>query len=103
VVLNLVAGFQALGTLMAVGLMMLPAAVAQLWVRSLPALAAIAIGVACFAGYVGLVISFHTSVASGPTIILVAAGCYVFSLLFAPEGAIRRLLPQRHFAKRVTP
>ena len=33
VVLNLVAGFQALGTLMAVGLMMLPAAAARFWAR----------------------------------------------------------------------
>src|SRR5215831_2226785 len=38
VVVNLVAGFQALGTLMAVGLMMLPAAAARFWVRDLWAL-----------------------------------------------------------------
>ncbi len=36
-VLNLVAGFQVLGTLMAVGLMMLPAVAARCWVRTLPA------------------------------------------------------------------
>src|SRR5215471_17155794 len=40
VVLNLVAGFQALGTLMAVGLMMLPAAAARFWVHDLWALSA---------------------------------------------------------------
>ena len=100
VVLNLVAGFQALGTLMAVGLMMLPAAVAQLWARSLPALLAVAIGSAFFAGYVGLLISFQAGFASGPTIILVASSLYILSLVFAPSGAMRRLLPQRHFAKR---
>ena len=103
VVLNLVAGFQALGTLMAVGLMMLPAAVAQLWVRSLPALVATAVGCAVVSGYLGLVISFRAGFASGPTIILVAAALYVVSLLFAPSGAIRRLLPGRHLAKRTTP
>ncbi|MDR3461925.1 MAG: metal ABC transporter permease [Beijerinckiaceae bacterium] len=100
VVLNLVAGFQALGTLMAVGLMMLPAAVAQLWVRGMPALIAVSIVTACVAGYAGLVISFHSGLASGPTIILVAGGLYLLSLLFAPSGALRRLLPQRHFARR---
>lgn len=100
VVLNLVAGFQALGTLMAVGLMMLPAAVAQLWAKSLPALFGIAICCAFFAGYTGLLISFQAGFASGPTIILVASSLYVLSLLFAPSGAMRRLLPQRHFAKR---
>ena len=101
VVLNLVAGFQALGTLMAVGLMMLPASVAQLWVRSLPALVGVAIGSAFVAGYVGLVVSYHAGFASGPTIILVAASLYILSLVFAPNGAFRRLLPQRHFAKRM--
>jgi zinc/manganese transport system permease protein len=100
VVLNLVAGFQALGTLMAVGLMMLPAAVAQLWVRGLPALIAVSIATACASGFAGLVISFHSGLASGPTIILVAGGFYLLSLLLAPSGALRRLLPQRHFAKR---
>jgi zinc/manganese transport system permease protein len=100
VVLNLVAGFQALGTLMAVGLMMLPAAVAQLWVRGMPALIAVSIATACVSGYAGLVLSFHSGLASGPTIILVAGGLYLLSLLFAPSGALRRLLPQRHFAKR---
>ena len=100
VVLNLVAGFQALGTLMAVGLMMLPASVAQLWVRSMPALVGVAIGCASVSGYVGLVVSFQYGFASGPTIILVAASLYILSLLFAPSGAVRRLLPQRHFAGR---
>ncbi|WP_158807331.1 metal ABC transporter permease [Beijerinckia sp. L45] len=103
VVLNLVAGFQALGTLMAVGLMMLPAAVAQLWVRGMPALFAVSIATACISGYAGLVISYHQGLASGPTIILVAGGLYVLSLLAAPSGAFRRLLPRRHFAKRMLP
>src|SRR5690606_39122755 len=44
VVLNLVGGFQALGTLLAVGLMMLPAAAARFWVRRLEATCLIAIG-----------------------------------------------------------
>lgn len=100
VVLNLVAGFQALGTLMAVGLMMLPAAVAQLWVRGMTALIAVSVAVACVSAYAGLVISFHSGLASGPTIILVAGGLYLGSLILAPSGALRRFLPQRHFAKR---
>ena len=45
VVANLVSGFQALGTLMAVGLMMLPAASARFWVVGLPALSAVAAGI----------------------------------------------------------
>jgi zinc/manganese transport system permease protein len=99
VVLNLVAGFQALGTLMAVGLMMLPASVAQLWARSLPMLVLIATSTAALSGYIGLIVSFHFGFASGPSIVLTASAFYGLSLLFGPSGALRRLLPShRHLA-----
>ncbi|HVV39620.1 MAG TPA: metal ABC transporter permease [Nitrobacter sp.] len=98
VVLNLVAGFQALGTLMSVGLMMLPAAVAQLWARSLPQMIAIAAGTATASGFIGLIASYHLGFASGPTIILTASLIYAGSLLFGPSAAIRRILPRPHLA-----
>jgi zinc/manganese transport system permease protein len=94
VVLNLVAGFQALGTLMAVGLMMLPAAVAQLWARTLPQMIGIATGTAAASGFIGLVASYHLGFASGPTIILTAGLIYAASLLLGPSAAIRRVLPR---------
>ena len=97
VVLNLVAGFQALGTLMAVGLMMLPAAVARLWTQSLPAMFVTAAGTAVISGYLGLVASFHYGVASGPAIILTASIIYGVSLLISPSGALRRLFPRPHY------
>ncbi len=43
VVLNLVGGFQALGTLLSVGLMMLPAAAARFWTRRLELMCLVAI------------------------------------------------------------
>jgi zinc/manganese transport system permease protein len=95
VVLNLVAGFQALGTLMAVGLMMLPASIARLWARTLPMMMLIAASVAAMSGLVGLIVSYHFGLASGPTIILVAASAYCMSLLLCPSGALRRLFPAR--------
>lgn len=98
VVLNLVAGFQALGTLMAVGLMMLPASVAGLWARTLPGMALVAAVTAIVSGYCGLIVSFHLGLASGPTIILSASFIYVLSLLFAPSGLVRRLFPPPHLA-----
>ena len=98
VVINLVAGFQALGTLMAVGMMMLPAAVAQLWARTLPGMIAVAASVAALSGFVGLLVSYHFGFASGPTIILTAAIIYGASLLIGPEGALRRLVQRPHLA-----
>ncbi|MBB3608574.1 metal ABC transporter permease [Rhizobium sp. BK602] len=96
VVLNLVASFQALGTLMAVGLMMLPAAIAQLWSRSLPVMMAIATATAAASGYVGLIASYHLEFASGPTIIITASLIYGFSILFSPSGIARRFIPRPH-------
>ncbi|WP_182419857.1 metal ABC transporter permease [Bartonella sp. HY038] len=90
VVLNLVAGFQALGTLMAVGLMMLPAAIAQLWARRLPIMFAIAVACAMLSGYFGLLASYHLKLASGPTIIITASIIYAVSLIISPAGALKR-------------
>ncbi|ONF43433.1 zinc ABC transporter permease [Marinobacter lutaoensis] len=98
VVINLVAGFQTLGTLMAVGMMMLPAAIAQLWVRTLPLMFVVAASSAALSGLVGLLISYHLRFASGPTIILTAAFIYGVSLLVAPAGALRRLIKRPHLA-----
>jgi zinc/manganese transport system permease protein len=93
-VVNLVAAFQALGTLMAVGLMMLPASVARLWARSVAGMVGLAAAVAILSGYLGLVASYQFGFASGPSIILTAAVIYGASLVLAPAGALRRLLPR---------
>ena len=92
VVANLVAAFQALGTLMAVGLMMLPAAVARLWATTLPAMMLVAAVCAVLSGLIGLVVSFHVSVASGPAIVLTASLFYVVSVLFGRGGLVRQVL-----------
>ena len=96
VVINLVAGFQALGTLMAVGLMMLPAVTAQLWVRTVPVMMICAAGIGAVCGLAGLLVSFHTGLASGPSIILAASLVYIVSLIGAPAGALRQGAWLRH-------
>lgn len=99
VVLNLVGGFQALGTLMVVGLMMLPAAAAKFWSRSLWSLFAWAAGLALLSGYSGLLVSYHGSLPSGPSIVLTAGGFYLLSLIFGTHDSLRaRYLPTAHFA-----
>jgi len=89
VVLNLVAGFQALGTLMAVGLMMLPAAAARFWVRELWLQGAASGALALASAFVGLLLSYHLDLPSGPAIILIAGLVYLASLLFGPRDSLR--------------
>jgi zinc/manganese transport system permease protein len=95
VVFNLVAAFQVLGTLMAVGLMMLPAAAARFWVRELSSLSATSSGVAVASGFLGLLLSYHLDLPSGPAIVLVAGLAYLASVLFGPRDSLRTLYLQR--------
>ena len=97
VVLNLVGGFHALGTLLAVGIMMLPAIVARFWATDLTSMMIVAIAVAFVSGVGGLLLSYHLALPSGPSIILTAGLIYVVSLLLGPVGGLRRrLAPGRH-------
>lgn len=96
VVINLVAGFQTLGTLMAVGLMMLPAVSARLWHDTLAAQLANASAQAMVSGYVGLLLSYHLDTPSGPTIIGCAGALYFASLVLAPGGWLPRNLARAH-------
>jgi len=96
VVLNLVAGFQTLGTLMAVGLMMVPAVSARLWHDTLPAQLLNASVQAMVAGVAGLLLSYHLDTPSGPTIIGCAGALYAASLLVAPGGWLPRLRARAH-------
>jgi zinc/manganese transport system permease protein len=97
VVVNLVSGFHALGTLLAVGIMMLPAATGRFWARDVTLMILIAAGCGAFSGYAGLLASFHTGVPAGPAIILVAGILYVLSLLFGKVGGlVRQAMPRRH-------
>ena len=98
VVLNLVAGFHALGTLMAVGILILPAAAARFWAHDVNTLILVAVAVAMGSCVVGLLVSYHFGVATGPSIILTAGVCYVISVLVAPSGVVtRRVLTARHY------
>jgi zinc/manganese transport system permease protein len=97
VVVNLVSGFHALGTLLAVGIMMLPAAIGRFWARDMTLMIAIAAASGAVSGYAGLLLSFHTGVPSGPAVILVAGMLYLGSLLFGQVGGLlRQAMPRRH-------
>ncbi len=99
VVLNLVGGFNALGTLLAVGLMMLPAASSRFWSADITAMIGISVLIGCLSTYAGLILSYQFSLAAGPTIILAAGSLYLLSMLFGRrEGLVWRLFPSRHFS-----
>jgi zinc/manganese transport system permease protein len=95
VVANLVAGFQALGTLMAVGLLMLPAIAARFWVHDVGRLSALAGMLAVISGYCGLLLSYHAALPSGPSIVMVAGALYLVSLCLGTRESLRSRFAQR--------
>ena len=97
VALNLVGGFQALGTLLAVGIMILPAVISRFWSRDLTAMTVSAAVTGIVSGYCGLLLSYHAGLPAGPAVILFAGAVYCGSVLFGPcGGLLRGLVSRRH-------
>ncbi|RMC37209.1 zinc ABC transporter permease AztB [Paracoccus alkanivorans] len=94
VVINLVAGFQALGTLLSVGLMILPAAAARFWAQRVETMCLLAIGISALSSIAGLLLSYHAALPSGPAIILSAGFAYATSVIAAPRGVLMTRLPK---------
>ncbi|MFT0533803.1 metal ABC transporter permease [Castellaniella hirudinis] len=87
-VLNLVAGFQVLGTLMVVGIMMLPATAARFWVRSVGGQMVLAAILGALASYAGLLLSYYADLAASPSIILAAGVLHFVSVGLGPRGGL---------------
>jgi len=97
VVINLVSAYHALGTLLAVGMMILPAGIAQFWSRDISRIILVAIVSAVISGYLGLVLSVAADVPAGPSVVLAAGAIYFLSMVIGTAGGlVRRFAPGRH-------
>jgi zinc/manganese transport system permease protein len=94
-VVNLVAAFQALGTLMALGLMLLPAIASGFWTRGINTALPLSVSIAAFSSYAGLLISYHTNTPSGPMVVLVCGVLCLCSVLFGCRGSFVANLQKR--------
>lgn len=94
VVLNLVSGLHAIGALMVIGLLVLPAAAARFWSRRLPVLLGLAAVLGALCVWLGLLLSFYANLPSGPCIVLLAGIAYLLSVCLGPvHGLLRRSPP----------
>lgn len=89
--LNLVASFQVLGTLMSLGLVILPAIAARFWVRGIDAAIAMSVLIACVSSVCGLLASYYWALPTGPAVVLVAGAACLFGALFGTQGSLRAL------------
>jgi ABC-type Mn2+/Zn2+ transport system permease subunit len=87
-----VSSVPAVGTILAVALVVAPAATARLWCDRVGPMTVVAACIGAASGIVGLAISQSVAVAAGAAIVLVAVGFFVVSLLVAPtHGVLARL------------
>ncbi|MFN6953345.1 MAG: metal ABC transporter permease [Acetobacteraceae bacterium] len=99
VVLNVVAAIAALGTLMAVGLLMLPAIAARHWAAEVGGIAKVAAGIAAGSSVAGLLLSYHADLPTGPAIVLAAGAAWLLSVAVGPVDSLAaRHLRRRHLA-----
>jgi zinc/manganese transport system permease protein len=96
-VLNLIGAFHAFGTLLGVGIVIIPAAIARFWTRDITRMIALAVVAALAAGWAGLMLSFYAAIPSGPAVTLTAGFLYAISVLCGPVGGLLwRAFPGRH-------
>lgn len=87
-----VASFEAIGAILAVALMITPAATAHLLADRLPKMLAIAIAHGLLSALVGMYVSVWFEISSGGAMVVVGGALYVLAFLFAPKhGRLSRL------------
>ncbi|MFA5041505.1 MAG: metal ABC transporter permease [Bdellovibrionales bacterium] len=96
-IFNLVAAFQALGTLMALGLMLLPAIASVFWTHRVGAAIVLSVIIAVISSYAGLLISYHANTPSGPTVVLVCGLFCLGSVLFGRRGSAVSFVRMKNF------
>ncbi|AVK62181.1 hypothetical protein C5Z25_10525 [Lactobacillus sp. CBA3605] len=83
-----VSALQTVGIILVVAMLITPAATAFLWTDKLVTMLFLAATVGAGASVVGLYLSYTLNWASGPAIVLVAAGCFGISFIFSPKQAL---------------
>jgi zinc/manganese transport system permease protein len=96
-VLNLINAFHALGTLLGVGIIIIPAATARFWTRDVSVMIVLSIACGLISGWVGILFAFYAGIPAGPAVTLVAGVFYAGSVIFGPIGGLfRQVFPGRH-------
>ena len=91
---TVVTAIPAVGTILAVALIVAPAATARLWTDRIGVSMAIASTVGALSGAVGLVLSSRWDIAAGPTIAVVVSSVFAVSMVVSPHhGLLARVRP----------
>jgi manganese/zinc/iron transport system permease protein len=103
VTLVTVIGLQAVGLLLVIALFIIPPAAARFWTTELARTLWIAVGIGAVSCVLGAALSAVVErIPTGPIIVLIAAVCFVLSMLFGPaRGVVARLQRRLTLRRRV--
>lgn len=82
VVINLVIGCQAMGTIMTLGIMMVPAVAARVLSERLVPMMFLSAIIGVCASYFGILISYHFNYSTSPAIVMTAGFLWILALFF---------------------
>jgi zinc/manganese transport system permease protein/manganese/iron transport system permease protein len=100
VTLAVVASYQAVGTLLVVGMLIAPAVAAGRWTRSIVSTMILAAVLGMIAVVSGLLVSWHAATAAGPSI--AGAAVALTAVSAAAAGAVQRYARSRSCPERLT-
>ncbi|PKB66133.1 MAG: hypothetical protein BZY81_07805 [SAR202 cluster bacterium Io17-Chloro-G4] len=83
-----VVSLKAVGIILVLALLVTPPATGALLARRLPGIMAYGIATALVATVLGLYLSYHADIPSGPSIVVVATGLFLLAFLFSPAKGI---------------
>jgi len=95
IALTVAVSFQAVGVALMVAMLITPAAAAYLLTKRLPIMMILGAIIASTSGVVGLYLSYYVNVASGPAIVLVATGFFVFAWGYSSLRSRRMMIGSR--------
>lgn len=104
IVMTIVTGIQVVGVILMSALLIIPAATAKLWIKTVPAMLIFSGILGGFSGVLGTYISsLKTGLSTGPIIVLVSATVFLISYFMSPQaGLLSKLLHKRRVQKEVT-
>ena len=85
---SILATMQVLGVTLIAATLVIPATVARMLTNSFAHMLLLATAIGALSGFVGMNLSYHLDIQSGPSIVLVGAG--LFTVVFAATGVRRR-------------
>lgn len=104
IVMTIVTGIQVVGVILMSALLIIPAATAKLWIKTVPAMLIFSGILGGFSGVLGTYISsLKTGLSTGPIIVLVSATVFLISYFMSPQaGLLSKLLHKRRVQNEVT-